>query len=123
MSRTHVTSAIAEIGPFRQSADVRVRRETARALRRLEAWADLRGVAYLDPDAQVRRLATPIPLKPFHQRLERFAGSTLTAALPDAHHSSMPLFVRLPIGPGRMAKTPEFIRAILQRIRHLVRGR
>jgi hypothetical protein len=122
MARTHVTSAISEITPFRQSADVRVRREAARALRRLEAWAELRVVAGQDPDEQVRRLATPIPVKPFHRRLERFAGLMHAATPPDVPRRTVPMFVLLPMGPGRMAKTQEFIRTILERIRQLVRG-
>jgi HEAT repeat protein len=122
MSRIHANIAIPEIVRFTRNADVRVRREAARALRRLEAWAELRAIAQFDPDPRVQRLATGMPAKPFHERFRRFAGTTRATATYHQRHPARPLFVRLPLGPGRPARAPEIIRAILENIRRLVRG-
>jgi hypothetical protein len=122
LSRKHAKPAIPWIAPFCQSGNVHVRRETARALRRLEAWAELRVMAMNDPDERVCRLATSEPPHPFEQRFKRFAADVRITPPPETPRRAMSLFVRIPNGPGKLPKTPEFIRAILERIHRLVHG-
>jgi hypothetical protein len=122
MARAHTSLAITAIAPFRYSKNDRVRYEAARGLRRLGAWAELRKIAQYDFNDRVRRLATAPSPKEFDKRLQRFAGQVHAVMPPDAAQRPMPLIVRLSAGSVRRAKTPEFIRAILERIQQLVRG-
>ena len=122
IARAHTSVAIWAISPFSQSRDVRVRYEAARALRRLGAWAELRSMMQHESNHRVRRLATaPMP-KSFDKRFERFAGHAPSAAQPDAPCRTIQLFTRVSTESGRPAKSPEFIRVILERIQRLVRG-
>ena len=116
LGRTRAVAAISEVARFMNSSDVLVRREAARALRRLGAWAILRAAAASDPDERVRRLATPLRPRPFASRLQQVVSS-LTSDSARSRQTTMPLYVQLPIGPGRAAKTAAMIRAILERIR------
>ena len=75
MGRTRSKSAISEVVPFVGHPDVRLRREAARALRRLGGWAKLRALAASDPDSRVQRLATPCRPKPFQQRFHQLTRS------------------------------------------------
>lgn len=116
--RLRVSPAILEVAPYRFSPDVRIRREAARALNRLHAWAELRSIAE-DADARVRQYARQEPAAPFTTRLSRVASGCSASEMPRTRQR---FFERLPLGPGRAAKPPEFIRELLQRIRRLVRG-
>jgi len=118
MGRIRAGVPISEIMPYCHSPDLRIRREVARALRRLNAWAELRAIAE-DDDPRVRQLAVQRPAAPFATRLARV---TIAAAAPEAPRARPAFFARLPFGPERPLKTPEFIRAMLERIRQLVRG-
>lgn len=122
MGRKHAKYAIPLIAPYSQSINVRVRRETARALRRLEAWSELRTMAEFDSDERVCCLATPAPAKPFDQRMARFAGDTREEQPAARRSRAMTFIERVPMGPGKIPKTPEFIRALLERIHRLVHG-
>jgi HEAT repeats len=122
LGRKHARYGIPLIVPCSHSPDVRVRREAARALRRLGAWSELRAIYEFDTDEQVLRIALPERPKPFEQRLSRFTGDA-PEEVPAARHSRvMSFFARVPIGPGKMPNTPEYIRTILERIHRLVHG-
>lgn len=122
LGRKHAQYGIPFVEPFSRSQHVRVRREAARALRRLGAWSELRAIYEYDTDDRVCRIAMPEPPKPFTQRLVRFTGDA-NDDVPAARHSRvMSFFVRVPIGPGRPAKPSELIQAILERIHRLVHG-
>jgi hypothetical protein len=122
MGRKHAKYAIPLIAPYSQSINVRVRRETARALHRLEAWSELRAMAEVDTDERVCRLATPAPAKPFEQRMVRFAGEARDEPPAAQRSRAMTYFARVPEGPGKIPKTPEFNRILLERIHRLVHG-
>lgn len=53
---------------------VAVRKEVARGLRRLKAWAELRLLAEKETDPLVLRYTVQPPPKPFRSRLEQFLG-------------------------------------------------
>jgi hypothetical protein len=123
MGRMRLRSAIREIIPFCRSHDTRTRREAARALRRLGAWAELRAIQEFDLDAKVRRLATPRTARSFEDRFSRFAGANSkkgSEAPPPQHPFQMN--TRLASSAQRSLRTPELIRAVLENIRRLVRG-
>jgi hypothetical protein len=120
LGRTHAQAAIPEIVTWRGHTDVRLRREVARALARLNAWAELRTMAATDTDPRVIRLASGRAPKPLSQRLAR---ARISCASPAHRSASFPVFARQPLGPGRAARSAEMLRAILERIRLRVRGR
>lgn len=120
LGRIKGSLALAVLKPYRRHRDARVRRETARSLRRVEAWAELRTMRR-DPDERVRRLTFPRPMKPFQARLDRFMKTTSKPGLCRVETAPRPrLFVDEPIGPGRPARSAAAIRALY--IRLLVHG-
>ncbi len=122
MGRTNSCAAIPEIARFADRQNVRIRREAARALRRLGGWAELRAMAHCDFDPRVIRLATSLPARPLDERLRRVTRSIHSAAKSTGDLRPAELFVELPVGPGRAPKPTSLIRAILERIRLAVRG-
>jgi hypothetical protein len=116
MGRTRSKAAISEVSRFIAHPDPRVRREAARALRRLGGWARLRDVAFRDSDPRMRRLATARRPKPFQQRMQQLARS-ISAVPTDVETAPAELYVKLPLGAGRLPRTAAVIRAILERIR------
>ncbi|QDU91608.1 hypothetical protein Pla175_50380 [Pirellulimonas nuda] len=111
----------ATVSRLSTSTDRTLRKEAARCLRRLKAWAALRAIAEADPDPQIRALATQSPSVPFTTRLAGFSrrlsrrlASPATPGLwvsPDASFEQ-----------GRPPKPRRLIRLILERIHRLAAG-
>lgn len=110
------------VAVFRRHEDPLLRREAARALRRLGGWPALQTMALHDPDPRVRLLATCAPPPEFTARFSRFTQTVREVTPALGHKARMPLFVRFSIGPGKAAKTREAIRRLLEHIRYLVHG-
>jgi hypothetical protein len=111
----------ASLAEFATAADDRTRKEVARALKRLGAWAPLREMAEHDPDPRIRRIATARPARPYRQRLAEY---TQRVSRVSAATGQQPLVVApdLDLSQGRPPKSRSFIRAILERIHRLVTG-
>lgn len=122
LGRCGRNGGLSAVAVFRRHEDASIRREAARALRRLGGWPALESMALHDPDARVRRLATCPPPSDFTERLARFTRTARKAPTRVAERPRMALFARIPLGPGQPAKSREFIRRILEHIRYLVRG-
>jgi hypothetical protein len=115
MQAKHGVSIVAD---YRSHADARVRREAARALRRLGAWSELRAMAD-DTSPLVRGFTRNDGPRPLAVRLERFKQTITPLDRPMAHVRTS-WFASLPLGPGRQPKPAHLIRALLERIRRLV---
>jgi hypothetical protein len=109
---------------YRHHQSPRVRREVAKALRRVEAWAFLSDMAATYPDdARIQWFATaPNTHRPFGQRLARFKKS-----VDDSHAGEVVTPSRMPYWSIEKSwdytppKSVELIRRMLRRIRHWVR--
>ncbi len=100
-----------------------VRKEVARALRRMGGWAELRVMAARDADARVRRLAIAAEPTPFADRLGRFVDDQVqrrTTTEPPKT-SRMKFWLNTPL-ERHPPKSISLIRRLLQRIRRLVHG-
>lgn len=98
-----------------------LRREAVRALKRKQAWSDLREIAQRDPDERVRLLAQQTRPHDYTDRLAGFLGGVT----PHACAGTTPVLTvaaDLATRPGRPPKSRQFIRYILERIRRLVHG-
>ena len=101
-----------------------VRRQIAKALRRLEAWSLLREMAEANPeDARIQWFATaPTTHRPFAERLKDF-----TSSVDDSHAgevatpSRMPFWTLERVWERTPPKSVLLIRRMLRRIRHWVR--
>ena len=101
-----------------------VRRHVAKALRRLEAWAQLREMALQNPDdAKIQWNANaPTTRRPFAERLKDF-----TSIVDDSHAgevftpSRMPFWSLERVWERTPPKSIELMRRMLRRIRHWVR--
>ena len=113
--------ATAGESPSRSPEDDRTRREVARALKRMGAWAPLREMAEHDPDPRIRRIATAQPARPYRQRLAEY---TRRVSRVSAATGKQPLVVApdLDLSQGRPPKSQSIIRAILEHIHRLVTG-
>lgn len=104
--------------------DVRVRKEVAKALRRLKAWVELREIAAREDDPVVRRFATQaeIPHREFSERMTRFLDNDVEVV--EQRHEADPatksLHVNTTIGDGTPPRSRWYIRLILEHIRWLV---
>lgn len=100
-----------------------VRKEVARALRRMGGWAELRVMAAQDADIRVRRLALAAEPTPFADRLGRFVDDQVqrraTTEPPKTSRMRFWLNTRLERHPP---KSISLIRRLLRRIRRLVHG-
>lgn len=110
---------------FRDDPDARIRREVAKALRRMAEWTELQSMARHDEDARVRSQASSLSntvRRPYAERLGRFVQHVGGEVFEPGHYSShMPVFMLQPVGPGKPAKPRDWIRRILEHIRQLVR--
>lgn len=121
LGRCHQSFAISIVGEQAWTGDARRRREVVRALRRLNAWRELKCFSR-DDDLRIRRMAlaaTESPQKPFTSRIERYLKST-NAITRQRHPVSF--FTAWDESPGRPPKSSQWIRAILERLRRRVRG-
>ena len=94
---------------------------------RMAEWTELQAMACHDEDARVRSQATTLSntvRRPYAERLGRFAQHAGGEVFePGRYSSHMPVFMVQPVGPGKPAKSRDFIRRILEHIRELVRSR
>jgi hypothetical protein len=118
--RCHGRLGMAAIARLWFDPDVSLRKEVARALKRMEAWGYLREIETSDPNPRVRRLASPPIRRAFANRLADFVASLHRR---DVGHPS-PLFLSDECDPGggRPAKPGWIIRRFLEHIRWLVRA-
>lgn len=107
---------------FATHPDDKIRKEVARALRRMGAWVQLREMADNDTSERIRRMATAEPLRPYRDRLAEFSGHFAHFEVPSV---SFPLFVspEVDVRQGRPPKPGWVIRVILERIHRLITGR
>jgi hypothetical protein len=111
----------ASLAKFAHHPDDQIRKEVARALKRMGAWAQLREMAENDTSERIRRMATSEPSRPYRDRLSDFSRR-----FPRVNVASVkqPLFVspQLELGQGRPPKSRSVIRMILERIHRIVAG-
>jgi hypothetical protein len=103
--------------------DVRIRKEVAKTLRRLGAWAELREIASREDDPVVRRFAesAEAPPRSFSERMIRFLDDVEVVEHPDeTDPGAKSLCVNTTIGDGTPPKSRWYIRLILEHIRWLV---
>lgn len=112
------TSILAD---YASSPDFQTRKETARALKRMSGWTHLAKMAASDPDARIRRIATPAPAKPYSSRLAKFSSNIHPVAV-STERRHLWVLPCLRIGEGKPPKSVTAIRAILERIHRLVTG-
>jgi hypothetical protein len=121
LGRAHDRSVVSAVHLFSSARPKSLRREAVRALRRLEAWAELREIAKFDFDEQIRRIATPRESRDFSSRLSQFTGGVQTLAV-EAPRPEFRLLTNLnPVGSGR-PKSTDWIARLLRHIHFLVRG-
>jgi len=108
----------------RHDSDARIRKEVAKALLRLEAWAKLREIAVREEDPIVRRIANSaeIPPREFSERMIRFLDNDVEPIYqPDKGSLGVKsLCLNTTIGDGTPPKSGWYIRLVLERIRWLV---
>jgi len=118
--RGHIgTSAIAAAAA---TPDRVTRKEAVRALRRLGAVAELRAIAAVETDPRIRRMATlEKPVRTLDERMTGFLQQ-VTRLEPSRHEMSFQSAVDLAHRESVPLKSLDWIRAVLERIRALVRG-
>lgn len=101
--------------------DPAVRKEVARCLNRMSAWADLRQMERCDPDARVRRFAAQKLHQSYEIRLRSFSSHVVPRKVSP---EETPLLVAddVDVRAGRPPKPDWMIRMILERIHRLVAG-
>jgi hypothetical protein len=107
------------IAQYATSADATVRKEVVRALVRMNAWGKLAEIAKRERDPRIRQLATSRSSADFRVRLDRFAVH-VTPAEVTGPTQSFYVSPNVEFGKWHPAKSIEYIRQILQRIRNLV---
>jgi hypothetical protein len=106
---------------FSQDPNARIRREVARALKRMGAWGPLREMAATDPDPRIRRMATVRPPRPYSSRLQAFTRHCVQR-VPRVRASRLFLASEIGGGVAKPPKSATLIRDVLRRIQRLVRG-
>jgi hypothetical protein len=122
LGRCHQRKVLPVMFTLRRSSHRGVRKQLVKALRRLGAWKELSDIAPKETDRQIRPLATAMPPAPFSQRLGTFTRNTTVGDAAPAVCSPLRLLICLPLSPARPPKVRWQIRAILERIRELLRG-
>jgi hypothetical protein len=107
---------------FSADSDTQTRKEVARSLKRMEAWAQLRAIAADDPNPRVRQMATCRMAKPYEVRLGNVSKNVSRLEVPIGKQELV-VSPDLDIRDGRPPKSTSFIRMILERIHRLVGGR
>jgi hypothetical protein len=107
---------------FSTSTDDQTRKEVARSLKRMSAWAQLRQIADCDPNPRIRRIATVQPARPYHVRLKSVLDD-LSRVEVVARKGSLFVSPKLDMKQGRRPKPRAVIRAILEHIHRLLAGR
>jgi hypothetical protein len=119
MGNRRTVAAIAQLG---RDPDPSVRKEVAKALRRLDGWRYLRAMAETDPHPRVRRYANEEPPKLFPDRLRRYLADDVrrTGAKSDSQAPLPQSTVATVTLDGRPPKSSWFIARVLRRIHCLV---
>ena len=119
-------SGISTVVRFRDARHYGIRKEVARALKRMGAWSELREMARLEIDPRLKRISTAQAPKPFGFRLKTFSRNvTWTTTRNDRTEvRQREVFVSSEVDfrQGRPPKSIGLIRAILKRIHQLVSG-
>jgi hypothetical protein len=100
--------------------DVSLRKAVVRALQRMHAWAALRRIEACEPELRIRRLARQKTPRAYRSRMTQFI-TNVTPRQP----GGLPAFFEqqgLELDVGLQPRPATFFRAILERIRRLVRG-
>lgn len=113
--------AIPAVALLGTAESVRIRREAARALRRLEAWPQLRRLAEGEADPRIARIANSPGARPLEQRLDRYSRLVERVATPP-RREPRELVLNAQQFVGRRPKPAWLIRRILERIRRVIRG-
>lgn len=111
------TAAIA--GLYR-GGDASLRKAVVRALQRMHAWAALRRIQACEPDPRIRRLAQQKGPRAYSSRMSEF----IAHVTPGPRPSEATTFFEqegLELGTALPPRSGSFFRAILDRIRSLVR--
>ena len=110
------------LSQFCNDEDARLRREVARALKRMSAW-DALGKMAQDCDPRVARMAISKTPKPFAIKFERFSNSVSSIDhQTSTGHLTLGTGVSLDHNQGKPPKSATAIRAILMRIKNLLSG-
>ena len=109
------------VANFTSVPDFQTRKEAVRALKRMSGWAQLAQVASSDTSARIRRIAMPLPAKPYRNRLAKFSYNIepIAASSVRGHLWVLP---SLRLGSGKPPKSESAIRLLLERIHLLVSG-
>jgi hypothetical protein len=101
-----------------------LRLAAVQALRRLRARAELTEIAARDNDPWIRDYAASATGRSFDTHLHRFLQDDASRVTRGEHQTAepMPLVWNVQDYDGRPPKPGHFIRTILERIRHLLRG-
>jgi hypothetical protein len=113
-------SAISVVSSFGCDPNRRVRKEVAKALRRMGAWKQLRDFAD-DIDPAVKWIATERSAKPFRQRLARYLHDDVQPFSVSTRRPTIKYSLKHQKFSGCPPKSSTYIRQILMRIRFLVR--
>lgn len=120
--RNRCTTSV--VAMYSRDRDIPVRKEVAKTLRRLEAWAELREIVTREYDPVVRRIAklAEAPPREFSERMARFLGNDVEIVeQPDeVGPGAKSLHVNTTVGDGTPPKSRWYIRLILEHIRWLV---
>jgi len=120
LGRCRSTIATESVAAWAEDSDPKMRREVARALRRMQGWSELRKTAETEQDPAIRRMATQQAPKNYSVRLQAFMGNVAVRPVPT---SRQPLIIteHCDLAAGRPAKPPWVIRYLLERIQYWVR--
>jgi hypothetical protein len=113
------TYAIASLS---RSDDPVQRKEVVRALKRMHAWAALRRIEASEPIARIRRLARQKPPRDYRARMSQFLQHVTPRTLPSSV-AGLYENADIDLQGGVPPRSPGLIRAILEHIRTLVRGK
>ncbi len=118
LGRCGNSKAIPAVRLFAQHPRRDIRLAAVQALRRLRARAELTAIAAHDNDPAIRHLAAAATRRSFDAHLARFLGDNPGAPQMTA---PMPLVWNVTDLSPRPPKSHHLIRAVLERIRHLLR--
>lgn len=117
------SSAIPALRVFAAVPRRDIRLAVVRALRRLRARAELLEIARRDPDPWIRKFALASTKRSFATQMEQFLRTDVSEIEADAPATiRMPLVWEVHELVGRQPKSGDVMRAILERIRRLLRG-
>jgi len=113
-------SVMSVVASFQGDASHSVRKDVAKALRRMGVWKQLRELAN-DRHPAVKRIARERSAKPFHQRLDRYLHDDVRPFAVTTHRQQVKSSLEHEQFSGCPPKSGWYIRQVLMRIRFLVR--